>query len=100
MPVLVYDSGFSVKHIGQFAAVDGMHHLLQCVVLVKTVARVQETEIIAAGKGDALIHSVIQSFVRFADNGVYVRAVAVDNRNGSILGSSIYDDVFYVMIGL
>ena len=30
---------------------------------VKTVARVQETEIIAAGKGDALIHSVIQSFV-------------------------------------
>ena len=50
--------------------------------------------------GDAFIHGVIQPFVRFADNGVYVRAVAVDNRNGSILGSSIYDDVFYMMIGL
>jgi len=71
MPVLVYDSGFSVKYIGQFIAVDGVHHLLQRIILMKTVACIQETEIITAGKGDALIHSVIQSFVGFADDGVY-----------------------------
>ena len=80
VPVFVYDGCFSVEDIGQFVAVDAVYHLLQGVILVKTVARIQEAEIIAAGKGDSFVHGIIQSFVRFAHYGVYPRAVAVDDR--------------------
>ncbi len=47
---------------------NAVHHLLQSIVLVKAVARIQEAEIIAAGKADSFVHGIVQSFVRFADD--------------------------------
>ena len=49
-------------------------------------------------QGPLFHHQVSQKIGTVGYSDVYKRQV--DNREGSILGSSIYDDVFYVMIGL
>ena len=80
MPLLVYDSRFSVKYVGKFVTIDSVHHLLQRVVFVKAVACDQKAELVAAGEGNSFVHGVIQSLVRFADNSMYPWAVSVDDR--------------------
>ena len=48
--VLIYNRGFTVQHVRQFASVDRVYHLLQSVIFMETVACIEEAEIISRGE--------------------------------------------------
>ena len=47
-----------------------------------------------------LVHGIIQAFVRFADQGMDVLAVTVDDVQSVVFGTSVYNDVFHIPVGL
>ena len=75
-------------------------NLLQGIVLVKAVAGIEETEVIARGQRDALVHGVIESAIRFADHAGNAVAVTVDDASRPILRRTVHDDVLHMMVGL
>ena len=100
VPVFVNNRSFPVDDVGENTPMNAVHHLLQSIVFVKAVARIQKTEIVAAGKGNRLVHGIVQSFVRFADDGSYPWTVSVDDRESTVFGGPVHDDVFYVVVSL
>ena len=78
VPFAVHDGRFSVQHVGQVSAVDGMHHPQQGVVLVQFIPRIQKAQVVTGGQTDAFVHGIVQAVVGFADHGGDVFAVLLD----------------------
>ena len=85
IPVFVYNGRFSIKHIGQFSIFQRIHHALQSIVIVKLVACIQETEIIARCQTDAFVHGIVQSFIGFTDDAMYSLFVSIGYLEGIVL---------------
>ena len=100
VPFLIHQRCFAIQHVGQFAAGDGVHHLLQGVVFVEAVAGIEEAEVIAGGKSDAFVHGVVQSLVRFAHDAGDAVFVPVDDGECAVFGRTVHNDVFHVVVGL
>lgn len=96
----VHNGCFSVQHIGQVSAVDGMHHPQQGVFLVQFIPCVQEAQVVAGGQADAFVHGVVQAVVGFADHGGDMFAVLLDQGQGTIGRTTIHHDVFQVLVTL
>ena len=82
VPVFVNNRSFPVDDVGENAPMNAVHHLLQSIVFVKAVACVQKAEIVAA------------------DDGSYPWTVSVDDRESTVFGGPVHDDVFYVVVSL
>ena len=67
---------------------------------MKSVSCIQKTKVISCCQFDAFIHGIIQAFVGFADKGMYVLFIFVDNGQRAIGGTSVYNDIFHVLIRL
>jgi len=97
----VDDGGTPVNDIGQSGqsrkAVDDE---LEGVVFVQLVAGIEETDVVARGEADALVHRVVQPAVGFAHYGVDVLAVAADDFHRAVGRGSVDDDVFDVLVRL
>ena len=64
------------------------------------IAGIEEAYIISRGHLKPLVHGIIQSFVRFADNLMNVVAVFLDERHRTICRSTVYNDVLNAFVGL
>ena len=100
MSFFVYNGRFAVEYIGKLGSGDGVYHQLQGIVFVKFIAGIEKTEIVARSQADSLVHGIIQAFVRFADQGMDVLAITVDDVQSVVFGTSVYNDVFHIPVGL
>ena len=100
MPLFINQSRFTINYVRQFTNSQGMYHLLQSVIFVETVSGIEETEIVAGCQVDAFVHGIVQSLVRFADDLRNAVTIPFGNGEGSVFGSTVYNDVLYVVVGL
>lgn len=97
---LVHQLRFAIQHVGQFASGEGMHHLLQGVVRMKTISGIEEADVVARSHADSLVHRVIQALVRFAHHAGYAVFIPLDDGKRVILRGAVHDDVFHMGVGL
>ena len=100
VPFIVHNGGFSIDDIGKFLGMKRLNHLLQGVVFMQLVACIQEAEVVARSQMDALVHGIVQAFVRFTHYLADMFPVSVGNIQGVVFRTSVYQYVFHMPIGL
>ena len=75
-------------------------HAQQGVVLVEAVACVQETHVVARGKGQPFVHGIIEPLVRLAHHGVYVVTVTLDDAHRVVRRGAVDEDILHILVRL
>ena len=96
----IVDICINCIHIFASKAID---HCLQYIIRSKEIVRIKNTNNIASSHRKALVHSVVDAFVGFADIAhlpLKTRFVLTDDIEGCILRGSIDNNVLEVLEGL
>ena len=100
VPFFIYQSRFAIQHIRQFASCQCMYHLLQRIILMKTVAGIEETKVIARSQPDTFVHGVVQAFIGFAYYLCDVILVAVCDRKRFVFRGPVHNDILHMAVSL